>query len=128
MLYYKIKKYLSDNNINIDKVIDKISLRDDSNGKGSFIESWNIDNIKKPTDNYLNSISYDHIELIKIKENKISQCKDYLNKTDWEHIAFLERGRPYDEVKNKRILAVEVQDLINDCSTLEELNNINTDF
>lgn len=62
------------------------------------------------------------------KEVKILQCKTYLNKTDWEHTAFLERGRPYDEVKIKRFQAVEAQDLIEACTTLDELNQINTDF
>ena len=62
------------------------------------------------------------------KEVQILQCKTYLNKTDWEHTAFLERGRPYDEVKIKRLQAVEAQDLIKACTTLDELNQINTDF
>lgn len=62
------------------------------------------------------------------KNSKIGQCKTYLNKTDWEHTAFLERGRPYDEVKIKRLHAVAAQDLIEACTTLDELELINTDF
>lgn len=62
------------------------------------------------------------------KNSKIAQCKSYLVKTDWQPIAYQERGREYDDVKTKRLEAVLAQDLIEACTTLEELNQINTDF
>lgn len=62
------------------------------------------------------------------KEEKTAQCKHYLNSTDWQHVSFTERGRDYEDVKKKRLKAVSTQDLIEACTTLDELNNINTDF
>ena len=67
-------------------------------------------------------------ELQEAKKTKIIQCKAYLTSTDWEHTAFLERGRAYDATKAKRLLAVNLQDDINACTTIEELNAINIEF
>lgn len=68
-------------------------------------------------------------ELEQAKASKIAQCKAYLSSTDWEHTAFVERGRPYDEVKAKRLVAVNLQnDIAREDITLEELENININF
>lgn len=63
-----------------------------------------------------------------IKEEKIAACKSYLAKTDWECTAYQERGRAYDETKAKRLKAVSLQDDIEACTTIEELNNIKIEF
>jgi hypothetical protein len=71
----------------------------------------------------------DAYELKQAKLAKIAQCKTYLNNTDWQIIALTERNRAVDEnVVINRPLAVSRQAEINTCTTIEELNNINTDF
>lgn len=78
------------------------------------------------SDNQIKSLTTESI--LELKNSKIAQCKSYLVKTDWQPIAYQERGREYDDVKTKRLEAVLAQDLIEACTTLEELNQINTDF
>jgi hypothetical protein len=65
------------------------------------------------------------------KQVKINQCKAYLINTDWQIIRLADptSGEPLKEgVAENRALARNLQDLIKDCATLEELNNINIDF
>jgi hypothetical protein len=63
------------------------------------------------------------------KQIKINQCKTYLNDTDWQIIAFIERNRTVNEdVAINRPLAASLQTEITACTTLEELNNININF
>jgi len=65
------------------------------------------------------------------KKEKITQCRAYLDKTDWYIIRLADSGDVIPtEVKEKRTLARDNQNLIesSDCDTLEKLNNINTDF
>jgi hypothetical protein len=74
-------------------------------------------------------ITPDSILLEQGKISKTAQCKIYLNSTDWQIITFTERGRAIDEsVTINRPLAVTLQQDIANCTTLEELNNINTNF
>lgn len=70
------------------------------------------------------------VEILKqTKNSKIAQCKHYLNKTDWYIIRLVDSGDVIpDEVKNKRTQARDNIDLIEACTTLDELNQINTDF
>lgn len=84
----------------------------------------------------------DSLLLEELKAQKIAQCKAYLASTDWEHTAFIERGRAYDETKAKRLLAVSYQDDIaaitadgeyfdqnqQPITALQALENINTAF
>ena len=52
MLYEKIKKHLSNNNINIINVSSFFQIKDLSDGNGAFIETWDEINIgiKKPSE------------------------------------------------------------------------------
>ena len=71
------------------------------------------------------------ILLQEAKEAKITQCKAYLDKTDWQitRLADPTSSEPLKEgVAEKRALARNLQDKINACETLEELNAINTNF
>ena len=52
VLKTKVKKYLEANSKTWDKT--KVSLQNDSDGKGDYIKSWSYD-IAKPTDDQLNS-------------------------------------------------------------------------
>ena len=51
-LYTKVKKYLEANSKTWDDT--KVSLQNDSDGKGDYIKSWSYD-IAEPTDDQLNS-------------------------------------------------------------------------
>lgn len=63
------------------------------------------------------------------KKEKIALCKSYLNKTDWYIIRLADSGDVIpDEVREKRTRARDNIDSIEACTTLDELNNINTDF
>ncbi len=65
------------------------------------------------------------------KQIKINLCRSYLKRTDWQIIRLSDPTsvNPLKEgVAEKRDLARSLQDDINDCTTLEQLNEINTDF
>lgn len=71
------------------------------------------------------------VQLQEVKALKIAQCKAYLINTDWQVIRLSDptSGEPLKEgVAEKRTLARSSQVDIEACATLEELNNINTDF
>lgn len=62
---------------------------------------------------------------------KIAQCEAYLNATDWQVIRLSDpsSAEPLkDGAAQKRALARSLQDDINSCTTLEELNAININF
>lgn len=70
-------------------------------------------------------------ELKRVKKIKITQCQAYLQQTSWqvERLCDPSSGKPLkDGVAEKRALARSLQDEINTCTTLEELNNININF
>ncbi len=79
MLYLKIKKYLNDNSINIDSVFDSFEIKDLSDGNGEFINNWDDSKIgiSKPTDEYLESLSNDEVELSNLIINKLSDLDIY---------------------------------------------------
>ena len=56
-MYYKVKQYLYNNNIEITEVLRDFELKDNSNNKGPFISKWNIKGAKKPTKALLNSLT-----------------------------------------------------------------------
>jgi len=69
------------------------------------------------------------VQLQEAKDAKIAQCQTYLNKTDWQAVRLAETGEPMKEgVLENRALARSNQALITSCTTLGELNNINTNF
>lgn len=73
----------------------------------------------------------DAYELQETKKIKIELCKSYLNKTDWQIIRLADptSNEPLKEgVAENRDLARRLQDEINACETLEELENININF
>lgn len=65
------------------------------------------------------------------KQVKINQCQSYLKNTDWHIIRMLDPSNSSvvpDNILINRANARTFQKDINDVITLEELNNINTDF
>jgi len=65
------------------------------------------------------------------KNQKIAQCLAYLSSTDWQVIRLADpsSGEALKEgVAENRILARSLQDDIEACTTLEQLNNINVNF
>ena len=101
----------------------KFSLQDD--GEGVYIKDWGY-LLQKPT-----LPSPEATELRALKSKKINQCKAYLASTDWQIIRLSDptSGESLKEgVAENRSLARSLQDTIEACTTLEELNNINIDF
>lgn len=73
----------------------------------------------------------DNFELQKSKELKIAECKAYLQSTDWQIIRLSDpsSGEVLKEgVAQNRALARSLQNEIQACETLEELENININF
>lgn len=63
------------------------------------------------------------------KTSKLSQCKSYLSSTDWYAIRKADNGTVIPtQIEKNRELARTLQDDINACTTIEELNAINIDF
>ena len=54
-LYTKVKKYLEANSKTVSEFDNNIRLQDDSNGNGSYIHTWSVDSLAKPTDEQLTS-------------------------------------------------------------------------
>lgn len=69
-------------------------------------------------------------ELIaELKNSKLVACTYYLNSTDWQAIRKADTGEDMKEgVAENRALARSLQDDINNATTLNELEKINTDF
>jgi hypothetical protein len=68
-------------------------------------------------------------ELQEAKTSKLSQCKSYLSSTDWYAIRKADNGTSIPtEIAENRELARTLQDDINACTTIEELNAININF
>ena len=54
-IYYKVKLYLEANSKTWDAEKENIELRDDSDGNGPYIKTWDVSGVSKPTDSQLNS-------------------------------------------------------------------------
>ena len=54
-LYHKVKLYLEANSKTWDAEKENIELRDDSDGNGPYIKTWDVSGVSKPTDSQLNS-------------------------------------------------------------------------
>lgn len=68
-------------------------------------------------------------ELQKAKKIKINQCLNYLCSTDWYVIRKADNSTTIpSEIITNRELARTLQDDIEDCTTLEELEIININF
>lgn len=64
-----------------------------------------------------------------LKNSKLAACISYLNSTDWQAIREADSGEDMKEgVAENRALARMLQDDIEDATSLEELELINTDF
>lgn len=85
---------------------------------GMGFASWN-----KATENEISIYELEEAKLI-----KIAQCKLYLLNTDKYYIEASDKGLSSYEQKATRQAARDAIPLIKDCATLEELNNINTNF
>jgi len=79
MLYEKIKKHLSNNNINIINVSSFFQIKDLSDGNGAFIETWDEINIgiKKPSEEQLNLIDEQTLLLENSINNKIAELEAF---------------------------------------------------
>lgn len=75
MLFNKIKRYLSDNNIDINNVSDEFEILDMSDSKGPFINKWNVQGLIKPTQEQLDAISDNDILLEEAQEAKKTEIK-----------------------------------------------------
>jgi hypothetical protein len=73
MIYKKIEKYLLGFDVKIKDVSNQFKLKDNSDGNGAFIASWNVQGITKPTNAQLSEISDESILLEEAKTAKITQ-------------------------------------------------------
>jgi glyceraldehyde-3-phosphate dehydrogenase/erythrose-4-phosphate dehydrogenase len=106
MLYQKVKKYLSDNLINIEKVENYIEFRND--GAGDYIASWDAlkVGVPQPTDLQINAIS----EADALKQSIIPSIKSEASKRivaaypEWKqrnHMAAVV------DIQNKELIALK---------------------
>ncbi len=106
MLYEKIKIHLSQNNINIDNVIQHFKLRDD--GQGAFIESWSESNIgfPQPTKDQLDNVTEASIFLQNAKDSKIAEIKKAKNEALYLPVEYNGNSFYTSEKANINILGV----------------------
>jgi len=105
-MYNKIKKYLSDNGVNIVDVEDDFELLDKSDGQGVSISFWDVDGVVEPTDEQLSNITEEE----GLIEGIILQIKTEANKRivaaypEWKqrnHIAAV------IDIQNKELIALK---------------------
>ncbi len=97
-LYTKVKKYLEANSKTWDNT--KVSLQNDSDGKGDYIKSWSYD-IAKPTDEQL--ATYEDAANAEEALNTVysNRRSEYPNHNDCIH-ALLDGGDTLTELQAKR--------------------------
>ena len=76
-LYNKVKLYLENNAKTWEDNTDNISLRNDSNGDGDYIEIWNVSGLAKPTDEQLNALSSEATVVLNSQILKEARIKAY---------------------------------------------------
>ena len=105
-MYNKIKKYLSNNGVNIVDVEDDFELLDKSDGQGVSISFWDVDGVVEPTDEQLSNITEEE----GLIEGIILQIKTEANKRivaaypEWKqrnHIAAV------IDIQNKELIALK---------------------
>lgn len=105
-MYNKIKKYLSDNGVNIVDVEDDFELLDKSDGQGVSISFWDVDGVVEPTDEQLSNITEEE----GLIEGIILQIKTEANKRivaaypEWKqrnHMAAVV------DIQNKELIALK---------------------
>ena len=116
-MFELIKQYLKDNGIN-----DFTLFPLGNEGQGSFIKTWGYE-IEQPV------FTQEEGLLQETKTAKISQCLSYLSSTDWYAIRKADNGTVIPtQIAENRESARTLQDDINACTTIEELNAINIEF
>tara|TARA_R100000664_G_C2704296_1_gene103484 strand:- start:27 stop:362 length:336 start_codon:yes stop_codon:yes gene_type:complete len=65
----KIKAYLKANSKTWEDEQDNIIIQNDSDGKGTYIHTWSVDGLDKPTEEQLNLLE---TEATKLENNKIA--------------------------------------------------------
>jgi len=105
-MYNKIKKYLSNNGVNIVDVEDDFELLDKSEGQGVSISFWDVDGVTEPTDEQLSNITEEE----SLIEGIIPQIKTEANKRivaaypEWKqrnHMAAVV------DIQNKELIALK---------------------
>ena len=84
-LYYKVKLYLEANSKTETEFNSNILLQDD--GSGSYIKTWNVSGVAKPTDSQLNALASD---ATKLNNNNIIK--------DTRRAAYGDIGEQLDEI------------------------------
>ena len=99
-LYTKVKKYLEANSKTISEFEENIILQNDSDGKGDYIHTWNV-NIPEPTTEQL--ATYEDAANAEEALNTIlsNRRSEYPNHNDCIH-ALLDGGDTLTELQAKR--------------------------
>jgi hypothetical protein len=111
----------------------KIYIKNTENNNILILEAKNYESLFKDfrqepyrlaTDNEIEAY-----ELQEAKKAKKQQCLSYLGKTDWYAVRFAETQVAIpDDILENRARARSLQEKIEACETLEELENININF
>jgi len=78
---YKIKAYLKANSKTWEEEQDNIIIQNDSDKKGTYLHTWSVDGLNKPTDEQLNSFES---EATKLENNAKIDYKRQTEYLSWQ--------------------------------------------
>ena len=76
-LHTKVRKYLEANSKTWDAEQNNFGLRNDSDGNGDYIDTWNVSGLAKPTDDQIASYETDGNTQETLNKALINRARDY---------------------------------------------------
>ena len=76
-LYWKVKSYLEANGKSKDEFENNITLRNDSDGNGSYISTWNVEGLTQPTEEQLTLVDAEATTDFNNNRTRKTRKRDY---------------------------------------------------
>ena len=128
MLYEKIKIYLANNNVSVEDLTRKISLKDDVDENGAYIDEWNIAEIEKPTQEQLDEISEGDILLNDAKNTKNNEVELLRKSYQFQPISYQGSKFSTSQMARQNITAILAENNLSESHYWKDINETAFDF
>lgn len=128
MLYEKIKIYLANNNVSVEDLTRKISLKDDVDENGAYIDEWNIAEIERPTQEQLDEISEDDILLNDAKNTKNNEVEILRKSYQFQPISYQGSEFSTSQMARQNITAILAENTLSGSHYWKDINETAFDF
>lgn len=128
MLYEKIKIYLANNNISLENLTEKISLKDDADDNGAYIDKWDIVEIEKPTLEQLDAILEDDILLNEAKTAKNNEVETLRKSYQFKSISYEGSEFSASQMARQNITAILAESDLSGTHYWKDINETAFDF